>query len=38
MDDALLHRMACPIGLPGVTGKEPAVVAVSAVAQLFQQR
>jgi xanthine dehydrogenase accessory factor len=31
-----LARMTCPIGLPGLTGKEPAVIAVSVVAQLLQ--
>lgn len=30
-------RMCCPIGVAGITGKEPAVVAVSVVAQLLQQ-
>lgn len=30
-----IDRMACPIGLPGITGKEPAVIAVSVVAQLL---
>ncbi len=28
-------RMACPIGLPGLTGKAPEVVAVAVVAQLL---
>ena len=28
-------RMTCPIGLPGITGKEPAVIAASVVAQLL---
>lgn len=28
-------ELVCPIGLPGVQGKEPAVVAVAAVAQLL---
>jgi len=32
---ALLARMVCPIGLPGVAGKEPGVIAVAAVAQLL---
>jgi xanthine dehydrogenase accessory factor len=27
--------MACPIGLPGITGKEPAVIAASVSAQLL---
>jgi len=30
-------RLVCPIGLPGITGKEPAVIAVAVVAQLLQQ-
>lgn len=33
--EALLDRMACPIGLPGITGKEPGVVAASVVAQML---
>ncbi len=32
---ALIDRMACPIGLPGITGKEPEVLAVAVVAQLL---
>jgi xanthine dehydrogenase accessory factor len=35
VDDALLQRMVCPIGLPGLAGKEPGVIAVAAVAQLL---
>lgn len=31
-----LHRMVCPIGLPGIQGKEPAVIAASVAAQLLQ--
>jgi xanthine dehydrogenase accessory factor len=31
----LIARITCPIGLPGVTGKEPEVIAVAAVAQLL---
>ena len=27
--------MACPIGLPGIGGKEPAVIAASVSAQLL---
>lgn len=34
---ATLARLTSPIGLPGLTGKEPAVIAVSAVAQLLQR-
>lgn len=31
----VVARMHCPIGLPGITGKEPAVIAVAVVAQLL---
>jgi xanthine dehydrogenase accessory factor len=34
-DTALVARMCCPIGLPGIRGKEPEVLAVSVVAQLL---
>ncbi len=30
-----LARLSCPIGLPGITGKEPEVIAISVVAQLL---
>lgn len=30
-----IARMTCPIGLPGIAGKEPEVIAVSVVAQLL---
>jgi xanthine dehydrogenase accessory factor len=33
---ALLQRMVCPVGVPGITGKEPEVIAVAVVAQLLQ--
>jgi xanthine dehydrogenase accessory factor len=29
-------KLICPIGLPGIEGKEPAVVAVSVAAQILQ--
>ncbi len=32
---AVIQAMACPIGLPGITGKEPSVIAVAVVAQLL---
>lgn len=35
--DEMLARMVCPIGLPGLVGKEPEVIAVSVVAQLLLQ-
>jgi xanthine dehydrogenase accessory factor len=31
-----IARMTCPIGLPGIAGKEPEVIAVAVVAQLLQ--
>ncbi|CAH0353648.1 xanthine dehydrogenase accessory protein XdhC [Aquabacterium sp. CECT 9606] len=33
---ATLERLVCPIGLPGLEGKEPAVIAIAVVAQLLQ--
>lgn len=36
VSDAAIARLTCPIGLPGITGKEPAVLAIAAVAQLLQ--
>lgn len=33
--DAELARITCPIGLPGIRGKQPAVIAASVVAQLL---
>ena len=36
IDAAVLARMTCPIGVPGITGKEPEVLAVAVVAQLLQ--
>ncbi|PXW97073.1 molybdenum cofactor sulfurylase [Sphaerotilus hippei] len=32
---ASIARLTCPIGLPGIPGKEPEVLALAAVAQLF---
>lgn len=31
-------RMVCPIGIPGITGKAPATIAVAVAAQLVQSR
>jgi xanthine dehydrogenase accessory factor len=31
-----LGRVTCPIGLPGITGKEPEVIAASVAAQILQ--
>ncbi|GAA4429993.1 xanthine dehydrogenase accessory protein XdhC [Acidovorax lacteus] len=33
-----LAHITCPIGLPGITGKEPAVIAAAVVAQLLLRR
>jgi xanthine dehydrogenase accessory factor len=35
---AELDAVTCPIGVPGVVGKEPEVLAVAVAAQLMQQR
>ena len=35
---ARVARLVCPIGLPGVVGKEPAVIAVAVAAQLLMAR
>ena len=35
--DAAIARMTCPIGVPGIEGKEPEVIAIGVVAQLLQQ-
>ena len=32
---AVLARLTCPIGVPGISGKEPGVIAVAVVAQLL---
>jgi xanthine dehydrogenase accessory factor len=38
LSPAQLQRLTCPIGVPGITGKEPAVIAVSLAAQILQWR
>jgi len=35
---AARDRLTCPIGLPGIAGKEPEVIAVAAMAQLLSLR
>jgi xanthine dehydrogenase accessory factor len=35
---AEIARVTCPIGVPGVVGKEPEVIATAVAAQLMQQR
>jgi xanthine dehydrogenase accessory factor len=32
-----MQRVTCPIGLPGISGKQPEVIAVAVAAQLLQQ-
>jgi xanthine/CO dehydrogenase XdhC/CoxF family maturation factor len=34
-ETASTARLTCPIGLPGIAGKEPEVIAVAAMAQLL---
>lgn len=33
---AVIERMTCPIGIPGIQGKEPEIIAISVAAQLVQ--
>ncbi len=35
VDRARLDAMACPVGVPGIDGKQPAVIAVAVAAQLL---
>jgi xanthine dehydrogenase accessory factor len=37
-DGVDVARLTCPIGLPGIAGKEPQVIAVSVLAQLLMMR
>ena len=36
--DAAIATMICPIGAPGIAGKEPATIAIAVAAQLLQVR
>ena len=38
LSDRRIRSLVCPIGLPGIFGKEPAVIAASVAAQLLQVR
>jgi xanthine dehydrogenase accessory factor len=38
LTQAMLDRLTCPIGLPGVEGKEPAIIAAAVAAQLLIAR
>jgi xanthine dehydrogenase accessory factor len=37
IDAARIAGLVCPIGLPGITGKEPAVIAASVAAQMLAE-
>lgn len=37
ISDEVLGRLTCPIGAPGIEGKEPEVIAIAVVAQLLQR-
>jgi len=36
MDGARIDRMQCPVGIAGIAGKQPEVIALAVVAQLVQ--
>ncbi|MGL4444794.1 MAG: XdhC family protein, partial [Alsobacter sp.] len=38
LGDAAARRLVCPIGVAGIEGKEPAVIAAAAAAQVLQWR
>ena len=38
LSDAQMNGLICPVGLPGIDGKEPAVIAASVVADLLVRR
>jgi xanthine dehydrogenase accessory factor len=37
LSDERVARMRCPMGLPGITGKQPEIIALAVVAQLMQE-
>ena len=37
-DNVDAARLICPIGLPGIPGREPEVIAIAALAQLLTLR
>ena len=37
MSDERVARMRCPVGLPGIAGKQPELIALAVVAQLLQE-
>ncbi|RVU82848.1 xanthine dehydrogenase accessory protein XdhC [Leucothrix sargassi] len=38
MTEERIAKLTCPIGVPGITGKEPAVIAIAVAAQLLTLR
>jgi xanthine dehydrogenase accessory factor len=38
LSPAVLARLTCPIGIPGIKGKEPGTIAVAVAAQLLEHR
>ncbi|MDP2698943.1 xanthine dehydrogenase accessory protein XdhC [Thalassospira sp.] len=38
LGDGQIARLTCPIGLPGITGKQPAIIAASVAVQLLAVR
>jgi len=38
VSDAALARLTCPIGVPGIAGKQPAAIAIAVAAELLQVR
>jgi xanthine dehydrogenase accessory factor len=37
LGDERVARMQCPVGLPGIAGKQPEIIALAVVAQLMQE-
>jgi xanthine dehydrogenase accessory factor len=38
ISQSLLDRLVCPIGVPGVLGREPAEIAIAVAAEVLQVR
>ena len=34
--EGALARLSCPVGVPGIAGKQPEIIAIAVVAQLLQ--
>jgi xanthine dehydrogenase accessory factor len=37
LDDSQLEKLVCPIGVPGISGKSPAVIAIAVAAQMLMR-